>query len=232
VTADGRGGVFAAGDTRTFLDGDDRGFEATLRRYDRDGNVTWARTLGIQITEDRAMGISPDGHGGVYMSGRTAGSLAAINPFSGAFDPFLARYDGDGNLLWTRQFHLPGQDFPEKVTADGLGGVYITGQLIRELPGETNRGNYDGYIIKYDEGGNLLWAHQFGTAGNDGGIGISADGLGSVYLTGSTGGSLYGPNRGGIDSFLTRFDVVPEPSSIALLGAALGASMLRRCRRA
>jgi hypothetical protein len=232
VAADGRGGVFAAGDTRTFLNGNDRGSEATIRHYDRDGHLTWSRTLGVALSNDQALGISPDGHGGIYVSGRTEGNLAATNPTPVILDPFLARYDADGNLLWTRQLPLPGQDFPQKVTADGMGGVLITGSVIRELPGHTNQGNYDGYVVRYDEAGNLLWTHQFGTSLNDSGVSLSADGLGAVYLTGYTEGSLFGPNRGGLDAFLVRFDVVPEPSGVMLVAGTLATVVMRRRRGA
>lgn len=240
VTADGQGGVFVAGDTRTFLNANQRGFEATLRRYDRDGNLTWSRTLGTEFG-DQALGISPDGHGGVYISGRTEGNLAANNPTPVIFDPFLARYDGDGNLLWTRQIPLPGQDFPHKVSADGKGGVYITGSVIRELPGHTSMGGYDAYVAYYNEAGELLWTNQFGTSpdsdpfgprGNDTGIGIAADGLGAVYVTGSTDRDLFGPNAGLLDAFVVRFDnpgiTVPEPAGVIAAIGLVGCLVRRR----
>ena len=36
--------------------------------------------------------------------------------------------------------------------------------------------------------------------------GVSADGLGNVYISGYTDGSLGGPNAGGDDAFVSKYD--------------------------
>jgi hypothetical protein len=61
-------------------------------------------------------------------------------------------------------------------------------------------------LSKYDASGNLQWTHQLGTASADFGLGVSADTLNNVYITGYTRGSLGGPNAGVYDAFLSKYD--------------------------
>ena len=242
VTADGRGGVFVAGDSTFFGGVNEVNVDAVIRRYDQDGNVTWSRTLasqphrlddiGVVLTlPDQALGITPDGRGGIYVSGQTQGSIGTTNPQPGTFDAFLARYDADGNLLWSRTLASLGQDVPGKVTADGRGGVYITGSVVQPLPGQTHQGARDAYVVKFDGSGNLLWTTQFGSSGTDDAYGISADGLGGLYVTGTTTGNLFAPNQGDpYDAFLVRFTEVPEPT-LLLLAITPFLALARRSRR-
>ena len=50
------------------------------------------------------------------------------------------------------------------------------------------------------------WIRQFGTSLFDHSTGVSADGLGNVYISGSTYGSLGGPNAGTQDAFVSKYD--------------------------
>ncbi len=60
------------------------------------------------------------------------------------------------------------------------------------------------------QGQTLDWTRQLGTNRDDRGNGVSADALGNVYITGTTEGSLGGPNAGGRDAFLAKYNV-PVP---------------------
>ena len=65
------------------------------------------------------------------------------------------------------------------------------------------------------------WTRQLGTSAYDASQGVSADGLGNVYISGGSSGSLAGPNAGGYDAFVAKIAGanVPEPSTF-ILGAA------------
>ena len=69
----------------------------------------------------------------------------------------------------------------------------------------------------------LEWIQRFGATGAlvyDQGEGVSADGLGNVYMTGYTFGSLEGSNAGYTDAFLTKFDALGNLVWVRQLGAA------------
>ncbi len=52
----------------------------------------------------------------------------------------------------------------------------------------------------------LLWVRQSGTVAGDTSYRVAADGAGNAYITGATDGSLGGPNVGGSDVFLSKYD--------------------------
>ena len=81
--------------------------------------------------------------------------------------------------------------------------------------GGANAGNSDAFISKYDATGTLLWTEQLGTSADDVSRGVSADGLGNVYLSGYTRGSLGGANAGFDDAFVVKFsDSTTIPGTI------------------
>lgn len=51
----------------------------------------------------------------------------------------------------------------------------------------------------------LEWARQLGTLEADTSTSVSVDGLGNVYISGYTAGSLEGPNAGGYDAFVSKY---------------------------
>jgi hypothetical protein len=163
--------------------------------------LDWLVQSGTSGREN-GYGVSADGLGNVYMAGYTTGSLAAPN--AGAEDVFLSKYDSSGVLDWTRQIGVASVDESFAVKADGLGNIYITG-VTGNLVGPP-AGSNDGFLIKYDSTGTQQWARQLGTANIDQGRGVSVDGLGNVYISGYTTGSLAGPNAGGRDAFVRKYD--------------------------
>ena len=203
VSADGLGNVYIAGETKGSLGGPNAGwYDAYIAKYDASGNRLWTEQFGTS-EYDSARGVSADGLGNVYIVGSTEGSL--WSPNAGGFDAFIAKYDASGNRLWTEQFGTSELDSPSGVSADGLGNVYVSGTTWGSLGGP-NAGGSDTYIAKYDASGNRLWTEQFGTSEGDNSWNVSADGLGNVYISGTTEGSLGGPNAGGADAFIAKYD--------------------------
>ena len=202
VSADGLGNAYISGTTLGSLSGPNAGHEdAFLAKYDATGSLLWTRQLGT-TSYDYSSGVSADGLGNAYISGTTHGSLSGPN--AGNYDAFLAKYDAAGGLLWTRQLGTSDWDQTSGVSADALGNVYIGGYTRGSLGG-ANAGGNDAFLAKYDAAGGLLWTRQLGTLPHDYSSSVSADGLGNVYISGWTGGSLGGPNAGGDDAFLAKF---------------------------
>jgi hypothetical protein len=205
VSGDGMGNVYVSGVTLGSLSGVQIGNgDAFLNKFDSSGNLIWARQFGT-TKGDGAWGVSADGAGSVYAAGYTFGSLGGPNVFSDR-DAFLSRFDDAGNLLWSRQLGTTSQlDQALGVTADKLGNVFISGETTGDLAGP-NAGGNDAFVSKYDSTGNLIWTRQLGTSADDRGSGVSADGLGNVYVSGETGGALNGNSVGNTDAFLGKYD--------------------------
>jgi hypothetical protein len=193
----------------------------------------WARQIGTSGFDSSA-GVSADGLGNVFITGATQGNLGATN--AGGSDVFVSKYNAAGNLLWSRQLGSADDDYGNDASADGHGNVYITGETYGSLAGP-NAGGIDVFVSKFDSAGTLLWKRQIGSDNHDDALGVSADGLGNVYSSGQTAGSLGGPNSGSYDVFIAKLvDPVPEPATFALaaicfFGAASGINLRQRTER-
>lgn len=83
------------------------------------------------------------------------------------------------------------------VAAGSDGSVSVTGWLgasdVYFDPGDAPLpyvASYDVFVARYDAGRNLLWAHAFGSAGDDVGNGVAVDAAGNTYVVGYLGGAV------------------------------------------
>ena len=211
------------GYTKGDLDGNTSagGDDMFLTKYDTAGNKQWTRLLGTG-DNDEADGVSVDSSGNAYVTGNTQSGLDG-NASAGGHDIFLTKYDTDGAKQWTTQLGTAYNDYGNGVSVDGSGNAFVTGRTDGGLDGNTNAGNADMFLVKYDTAGTKLWTYQLGTTGYEEGWGVSVDGSGSAYVTGWIRGAFDGNiNAGAFDIFLVK--VIPEPSSLVLLG--MGAVVL------
>jgi hypothetical protein len=200
VAADGVGSVYIAGATQGALTGSNAGgFDAFVGKYSASGNLQWTRQLGTS-SDDFARSVATDRTGNVYVVGNTGGSLSGTS--NGLDDAFIEKFDAAGNLKWTKQFGTSANDYAYSVAIDMRGNPLVVGATQGSLSG-ASAGGYDAFLSKFDAAGNLKWTRQFGTAGNDFANGISTDGFGNFYVTGSSPGFLGDPN----DPWLAKFTV-------------------------
>jgi hypothetical protein len=208
-TADGSGGVFLCGQVNGPLGGWSFGdYDAWVAHFDGTGNQLWLRQFGSS-SADSARSVTIDDVGGVYVSGTTSGALGGQQ--IGASDGWLAHYDAAGNQTWIRQFGSASQEDVYASAADGSGGVYLAGDTFGALGG-SSAGGIDVWLARYDSVGSQIWIQQFGSLSAEVPFAGLPDGVGGVYVTGNTRGSLGGPITGNLDVWLTRFD---ESCSIA-----------------
>jgi hypothetical protein len=207
VATDSSGNIYVAGTTSGGLDGNPNagGRDIFLTKYDTNGNKLWTRQLGTSDW-DEGYGVATDSSGNVYVTGDTYGGLDG-NINDGNYDIFLAKYDTNGNKLWTRQLGTTSYDRGSGVATDASGNIYVTGYTDGGLDGNPNAGGWDIFLTKYDTNGNKIWTKQLGTASGDVGSGVATDSSGNIYVTGYTRGGLDGnPNAGLNDVFLTKYD--------------------------
>ncbi len=82
--------------------------DMVLVKYSPTGGVLWVRkAAGSSKEEGRALSL--DGAGGVYLAGTTTSDVLPLSTNVSVFNEvntvefFLARYDGNGNLLWANR---------------------------------------------------------------------------------------------------------------------------------
>jgi hypothetical protein len=165
---------------------------ATSAQAEAPYQVEWSRQIGT-TDSDQSFNVAVDAAGNAYISGFTEGSLGGPN--AGSLDAFLTKYDGAGNLLWSRQTGTTSGDFGGGVAIDAGGNAYISGGTIG-----------DAFLTKYDGAGNLLWSRQIGTTAYDTSYETAVDAAGNVYISGVTYDTLGGPDVNDSDAFLTKYD--------------------------
>lgn len=173
-----------------------------------------------QQADDYACNVALDGNGNIYVAGETYGNLDG-NTNAGIQDVFLAKYDQDGNKLWSKEIgrEIGSGSYDNTIFAslalDSNGNVYICGTL-RSF--HTNLSYSDLYVVEFDPSGNKIKSVQFGTLSSDwmgryphpfthwtGPMAIDASG--NIYMTGLVGNNFDGhPNLGGYDAFLVKMD--------------------------
>jgi len=150
--------------------------------------------------------VAIDANGHVFATGYVSAALLG-QQHGGAKDVFLRKYDSTVQETWTVQFGGTGDDESLGIAVDGVGNIYIVGTVKTPLPDQIHSGNIDAFLRKYDASGNEAWTRQFGTFGNDEALGVTVDGIGNVYVVGTTEGAL--PDQtyeGYTDAFVRKYN--------------------------
>jgi hypothetical protein len=204
IAVDGTGDVYVTGYTDGALRGTPKGgFDVFIRKINASGVHAWTRQFGT-AAEDVGVSTAVDQNGNVFIAGYTFGPLAGPNRGSG--DSFLRKYDTNGSPQWTRQFGTRKNDNAWGVTTDSTGAVIVVGQTrgsATALPG-TGRGQ--AYVRKYNGAGLLVANDEFGSTTDDKGHAVAVDSTNNFYVTGFTYGDLAGPNAGGSDVFVRKYN--------------------------
>ena len=167
---------------------------------DMTSSVAWSRQFGT-IRYDLAYAAASDDASASYVAGFTSFALPG-QAYGGKDDAFLTKYDAKGQEVWTRQFGTNGSDQALAVAVDGR-DVYVAGSTDGRFPRQRRGGGLDAFLARYDTRGHRRWLVQFGTRRDDqiNGLATSKD---AVFAAGTTGGGLFGAERGGMsDAFVT-----------------------------
>jgi hypothetical protein len=171
-----------------------------LYKFDFNGNEQWARQFGSS-EDDFPNEIYVDSTG-IYVVGTTNGIME--NQIGGK-DAFITKYDHNGVHQWTRQFGTIGLDEAQNIVSEGT-YLYAVGYTRDAFAGQTNQGEEDIFICKYDINGNSIWNEQIGGPAKDFAFGATVDSSG-IYISGYTTGNLPGhTNYGETDIIIIKYD--------------------------
>jgi hypothetical protein len=236
--------------TNTVTLGTPPGIDCALAKYTPGGQLLWARHItgaagASANTVCTPHGVAVDAQNNVILVGYfglSASATRAVADFgsasstllltnTGGWDPFIAKFDASGGVLWARTFGSVTNSATDErawdVAVDATGSIYVTGffqgafDLDDSATGSnvvTSAGEKDIFLVKYDANGN----HSWGFALNDTGdaatslkeTSVALDGAGRVYLMGhfnatmdlDPGAGLSNlSSAGGSDLFLARY---------------------------
>ena len=123
--------------------------DGIIVKYDDNGNQLWVKNFGGS-DDDNFDSVIETSDGGIVTVGSSASTNAGFSN-KGNADAIVVKYDKDGNQLWVKNFGGSGGDYFYSVIETSDGGIIIIGRSDSTDIGFTNRGNYDGIIVKYNQ---------------------------------------------------------------------------------
>ncbi len=153
-------------------------------KFNNQGDVLFAKKMGGDYQNDRGLGIDFDGQNHLYLTGGFEGqalfgsnSVSASPPTQNNYSLFLAKYDLTGNCIWVAKpdTNISWQGMDVHVVDPN--NIYVGG------------GVQNISLIKFDSSGLNTWSKIIGYS-LDGGISLSSDTIGSIYMTSSFSDSL------------------------------------------
>lgn len=238
VAKDAQGNIFVAG---TFTGSANFGtnilvsvgFGSTIdlfvAKYDPTGQLLWVRSGGSG-SQDSVNGIAVDTNGNVCI----AGSVGSFPNFSGvtmnvlgSYDAFVAKYSGNGDLLWVTNFGgmatTGTAESASAVTVDGAGRIYVAGNFNGTgFFGSTivsNTLSSAAFIARVSTAGDVEWVRTSSGSGTASSTSVSTDARGNVLVAGSfsvgyvTFGNITLTNSVGLvgvasslDAFVAKYD--------------------------
>ncbi|WP_354356961.1 gliding motility-associated C-terminal domain-containing protein [Pedobacter sp. UYP30] len=153
-------------------------YDVFITKYTSDGKVIWAKSFGGSNL-DQLNNITVDAESNVILAGQFNSPNMDCDPGPGTFnlsnngdnDAFIVKLDKNGNFRWAKDVGGSETEFGHVVAADNLGNIIFVGSfssaIIASSTTLVNQGDKDGFLIKYDKNGNVIWATSFGSSGTD-----------------------------------------------------------------
>jgi hypothetical protein len=152
-----------------------------------DGSQVWSKGL----PQTTSLFAAADGGGNVVIAGAFSGTVdvgGGSLVSAGGDDILVARFDGSGNLQWSKRIGGAGNDEVTAVAVDGNGGVLLGGSTSAGISfgGGVVAGGND-YAIKLGQDGSIV----FGQGVSGGRIqSVAVNGNGDSLVAGSATGSV------------------------------------------
>ena len=196
------------------------GTDAVLIKLSGTGDVEWVKQFGGRYN-DTISHVAVDPRGNIYLQGvfrDTAdwGGKPLTAHGGSDNDIVLAKYDVNGDHLWSKNFGNAFNDVAGGLTVDPAGNITMAGSFDKSVSfGEgdehTSLGEADGFVARFTTDGKLVWARTFGAEREDIAFGVGADTAGNTIATGWFQGTVdfgKGPliSKGNKDVFALKLD--------------------------
>ena len=165
--------------------------------------IAWTKLLG---GKSNANSVSTASDGSIYIAGGTSGSIDGQSS-NGQSDAFITKFNSDGSNVWTRLLGGVSSEYAVSVSTASDGSIYIAGNTYSSIDGQSSNGGGDAFISKFNSDGSKVWTKQLGGDSYDYASSVSTASDGSIYIAGSTFGSIDGQSsNGGHDAFISKFN--------------------------
>jgi hypothetical protein len=137
-------------------------------------NIVWQKTYGGSLN-DVGNSICKTNDGGFIVAGETSSSDGDVSHNKGGEDVWLLKIDSLGNMEWEKNFGGSGTDYPNTIFQRSDNG-YVFFATTDSRNGDvhglhqdlaTHQYDYDGWLVRTDSIGNILWQKCLGGIGRD-----------------------------------------------------------------
>lgn len=165
------GNYIAAGITTSYGAGND---DALLMKLNNIGDVQRVKVFGgsgFDVINSAAKTLD----GGIIMVGTTTSFGAS------QIDVLAIKTDAEGDLIWSKFYRMPGNDYGMSVRPTDDGGYAIAGYT-----DSYGAGYNDVLVMKVDASGNIIWDKVFGGPFNDVALSMKYFNGGGFIVAGNT----------------------------------------------
>lgn len=140
------------------------------------------------------MDVVADDSGNVYSVGQFGDTAIFGTDTIVGGGMYIVKYDSAGTVQWARS--AAGNSIARGIALDVWGDIYVCGNFREDtiifgsdtlLNPASTFNSCDAFLVKYDDGGNVLWAQRFGGlsgANGDDANDVTCDPAGNIYLVG------------------------------------------------
>ncbi len=190
------------------ISGNHGGSDFWIVKIDNSGNIQWQKCLGGS-KDDYATSIQQTSDGGFIIAGYTCSKNGDILENHGGSDFWIVKIDNSGNIQWQKCLGGSKDDYATSIQQTSDGSFIIAGYTCsnnRDVSG--NHGDYDCWIVKINDIGNIQWQKCLGGSSSDRAESIQQTSDGGFIMTGRTGsndGDVLG-NHGGQDYWVVKLN--------------------------
>jgi hypothetical protein len=199
------------------------GISSGCHTFEKSSESSYCSFFGGSSQED-ATKVAYDLDGNTILIGQTGSNDLPVTDGAlqryfrgGEWDPFVAKFDVSGGLLWATYLGGFGYDHLTSVNVDLENNILLAGTtsspnfpITEDAYQSTFRGEKDGFVTKLSPNGTLLYSTYLGGTGEDWIYGMELDSTGNMMFSGwttSAGLATYGAYRediSGADAFVAR----------------------------
>ena len=183
-------------------------FDFWLVKLVAPGTVQWTKCLGGSSYDDFGS-LHETSEGGFIICGGSQSNDGDVSGNHGSSDFWLVKTDAQANIQWQKSYGGSGYEKASDAYQCSDGGYIVVG-FSESNDGDVtgNHGDYDGWVIRTDASGSLLWQHSIGGTSYDAFKSVVQLNDGAFILCGytqSNNGDISG-NHGGEDVWIVKLD--------------------------
>ncbi len=145
--------------------------------------IAWSKTVGGS-NNDRVTAYLSTSDGGFFLAGTTSSTNQSFSGLT-SNSAFIAKFNAAADQQWVKSIGDASMLVPKEILRTPDGGFLIMGQHESEDLGALH-GHRDGFLIKINANGNVIWEKTFGGMGDDIPNSIIIDSNGDFIVVGMT----------------------------------------------